>query len=41
MTQHYLTSSTYRNFSIHAIYAMSDAEVHALFARLRWGSPTH
>lgn len=41
MTQHYLTSSIYRDFSVHSIYAMSDAEVHALFARLRWGSPSH
>ena len=41
MTQHYLSSATYRDFSIHSIYAMSDTEVHDLFTRLRWGSTTH
>ena len=41
MTQHYLTSAAYRDFTIHSIYALSDSEIHALFARLRWGSTTH
>lgn len=41
MTQHYLRSAAYRDFSIHSIYAMSDDEILAMFARLRWGSDTH
>jgi ribosomal protein L37AE/L43A len=41
MTQHYLRSAAYRDFSIHSIYAMSDDDIHAMFARLRWRSETH
>lgn len=41
MGQHFLRSSAYRNFTIHTIYAMSDEDIHQLFARLRWGSQTH
>lgn len=41
MTQHYLRSAAYRDFSIHSIYGMSDDEIHAMFARLRWAvTPT-
>jgi len=41
MTQHHLRSAAYRDFSIRSIYAMTDQEIHALFARLRWNSSTH
>lgn len=41
MTQHYLRSAAYRDFSIHSIYGMSDDEIHGMFARLRWGSDSH
>ncbi|UBB24247.1 IS1595 family transposase [Pseudoxanthomonas japonensis] len=41
MSQHFLRSSAYRDLNVHAIYAMSDEEVHDLFVRLRWNSPTH
>lgn len=41
MTQHYLRSAAYRDFSIHSIYGMSDDDIHAMFARLRWSSDSH
>ena len=41
MAQHYLRSSMYRDLSIDSIYAMPDADIQLLFARLRWGSTTH
>lgn len=41
MSQKFLCSAAYRDFSISAIYRMSDEDVHMLFCRLRWGSQTH
>ncbi len=41
MTQHYLRSAAYRDFSKDDIYAMSDQDIHDWFCRLRWDSTTH
>lgn len=41
MSQHFLRSAAYRDLTLTSIYAMSDQEVHDLFARLRWNSATH
>ncbi|MDR7067485.1 ribosomal protein L37AE/L43A [Pseudoxanthomonas japonensis] len=41
MAQHFLRRSDYRDMSIASISAMSDAEIHSLFCRLRWNSTSH
>jgi transposase-like protein len=41
MSQHFLRSSAYRNFTVSRIYAMTDEQVHDLFVQLRWNSTTH
>jgi transposase-like protein len=41
MSQNFLRSAAYRNFSEDEIYAMSDQEIHDYFCRVRWDSTTH
>jgi transposase-like protein len=41
MSQHFLRSAAYRDFSEDDIYGMSDQEIHDYFCRIRWDSPTH
>ncbi len=41
MSQHFLRSAAYRDFSEDEIYAMSDQEIHDYFCRIRWDSTTH
>lgn len=41
MSQHFLRSAAYRDLTLASIYALSDQEIHDLFARLRWNSTTH
>lgn len=41
MSQHFLRSAAYRDFSEDEIYAMSDLEIHDYFCKIRWDSTTH